>query len=100
MDEKLSALVNDIRRLYQDAKIFLFGSRARGDFRQYSVYDLIVVNPDFAKTPFVNRTGTIWRNSDVIIAADIFCYTPDEFKKISKTSVILRDALKYAVQLR
>ncbi len=99
MDEKLKALVTDIRRLYHGAKIFLFGSRARGNYGEQSDYDLIIVSPKFAKTDFLDRTGTIWRNSDVIIAADIFCYTPKEFLRISKTSVVIKDAMQHAVPL-
>ena len=99
MDEKLGALLKDIRKLYSNAKIYLFGSRARGEAKENSDYDLIVVSPKFKGTHFLKRTGTIWRNSDVIIAADIFCYTPEEFKRISKTSFIIRDALKHAIPI-
>lgn len=99
MDNDLKAFLKDIRRLYYDAAIYLFGSRAKGDARKESDYDLIVVSNLFEKIPFVNRGGTIWRNSKAGIAADLVCYTPEEFKKISKTSYILKDALKYAVQI-
>lgn len=99
MDGELKAFLKDIRRMYQDAKVYLFGSRARGDARPESDYDLIIVSRQFDKIPFVNRGGTIWKNSQVGIAADLVCYTPEEFKKISKTSYVLKDALKYAVQV-
>lgn len=36
-------------------KIILFGSQARGDAREDSDIDLLVVSPDFAKMPFHRR---------------------------------------------
>lgn len=97
MDSELKQLLADIRKLYSGAKVYLFGSRARGDYREHSDYDLIVVSAKFGKTHFLKRTGNIWRNSDAGIAADIFCYTPEEFKRVSKESIVIRDALKYAL---
>ncbi|MEK6924073.1 MAG: nucleotidyltransferase domain-containing protein [Candidatus Micrarchaeota archaeon] len=99
MDEKLTALVADIRKLYKGARIMLFGSRARGMARKDSDYDLIIISKKFGRTPFVNRAGVIWRNSWVVIAADLLCYTPEEFARVSKESFIIKDALKHAVAL-
>jgi len=99
MDQELKQLLEDIRKLYRDAKIYLFGSRARGDFDKDSDYDLIIVSKEFKKTPFVNRGGTIWRNTDAALAADMLCYTPDEFEKVRKTSIVIKDAMRHAVPL-
>ncbi|MBI4360973.1 nucleotidyltransferase domain-containing protein [Candidatus Micrarchaeota archaeon] len=99
MDEKLSALLKDIRLLFSDAKIYLFGSRAKGTAKAQSDYDLIIISQKFKATPFVNRGGLIWRHTDVPIVADLLCYTPDEFQKVSKTSVIIKDVLQHATPL-
>ena len=99
MDEKLNMLLKDIRRLYGDARILLFGSRAVGRARTDSDYDLIVISGKFEGVPFQNRAGEIWRNSDAVLAADILCYTPEEFQSAPKNSSILRDALSHAVQV-
>ena len=99
MDKRLSELLFDVKKLCKDATIYLFGSRAKGTARPDSDYDLIIISKKFGRTPFVNRAGLIWRNSDVGIAADLLCYTPSEFAKLSKNSVVLSDALKYAIQV-
>jgi len=99
MDEKLVAFLKDIRAHAQGAKVLLFGSRATGKANRDSDYDLIVVSESFKKTPFVDRPAGIWLKSDVGIAADLLCFTPKEFARASKTSVILRDGLKHAIAL-
>ena len=99
MDKRLNELLFDVKKLCNDATIYLFGSRAKGTATANSDYDLIIVSKRFGRTTFVNRAGLIWCNSDVGIAADLLCYTPSEFAKLSKTSIVLSDALKYAVQV-
>ena len=99
MDKKLNVLVRDIRSLFRDARIFLFGSRANGNAKPGSDYDLIIVSEGFKPITFVNRPGMIWRKTLVGIAADLLCYTPKEFEKASKTSYVLKDALKHALPL-
>ncbi len=98
-DERLNQLLTDIRAAFADAQIYLFGSRATGRAREDSDYDLIVVSRKFQKTPFIDRAAEIWRQSDAPIGADLLCYTPDEFSKVSKTSAVIKDALKDAVLL-
>ncbi|MEK6924071.1 MAG: nucleotidyltransferase domain-containing protein [Candidatus Micrarchaeota archaeon] len=99
MDEKLKLFVGEIKRLFADARILLFGSRARGDFNADSDFDLIVVSKSFGETRFINRAGVIWRNTDTALAADLLCYTPEEFARVSKESFVIKDALKHAVAL-
>lgn len=99
MDEDLNQLLRDIRKRFHDAKIFLFGSRAKGNATQDSDYDLIVISKKFEKTPFVNRAGEIWLHTDAALAADMLCYTPEEFARQSKISIVLKDAMKHAVPL-
>lgn len=99
MDKRLEQLLADIRILYSDAKVYLFGSRATGRAREDSDYDLIIISSKFNNIPFVNRAGEIWRFSDAPVGADILCYTPEEFARISKTSIVLKDAMKHAIPL-
>lgn len=79
--------------------IFLFGSYATGRIREDSDVDIIVISPDFKKTPFIKRlellshvqgAGEITRS----VPMDIFGYTLKEFKEIDKESVIMRQAKK------
>jgi len=47
-DQTLSDIVQRLAQAYQPERIYLFGSRARDDFRPESDYDLLVIVPDDA----------------------------------------------------
>ncbi|PWC84406.1 DNA polymerase III subunit beta [Azospirillum sp. TSH100] len=47
-DEKLQILLDRIVPALQPEAVYLFGSRARGDFDEDSDYDLLVIVPDDA----------------------------------------------------
>jgi uncharacterized protein len=47
-DQTLADIVQRLAQAYQPERIYLFGSRARGDFRPNSDYDLLVIVPDDA----------------------------------------------------
>jgi predicted nucleotidyltransferase/HEPN domain-containing protein len=49
-DRTLSEIVRRLAQAYEPDCIYLFGSRARGDFRPESAYDLLVVVPDDASS--------------------------------------------------
>lgn len=99
MDETLRQFTSEIRNAFTDAKIMLFGSRAKGTARSDSDYDLIIISKQFKGIPFANRAYAIWSKSQTVIAADLLCYAPGEVNKIAKNSFILRDALKHAVSI-
>ena len=54
IDEKLKILLDRIVPAMNPEAVYLFGSRARGDFREDSDYDLLVIVPD--ATPRDRRT--------------------------------------------
>ncbi len=99
MDKELTQFVSDIKRAFAGAKVFLFGSRAKGTAKADSDYDFIIVSKSFEKTPFANRARDVWLSSKANIAADIFCYSPAELKLAAKNSVVLKDALRHAATL-
>ncbi len=99
MDSKLNFFVSDIKRAFKDAKILLFGSRATGNARVDSDYDLIIISNAFKNTPRPNRAYLVWSKTNSLIIADLLCYTAKEFKPSSQNSVILQDALKHAIQV-
>ena len=47
-DEKLQRLLDRIVPALEPEAVYLFGSRARGDFHEDSDYDLLVIVPDDA----------------------------------------------------
>ena len=99
MDKELKKFITDVRKTFSDAKIMLFGSRAKGTNRIDSDYDLIIISKLFEKIPIVERPYNVWMTSKANLAADILCYSPAEVKKVAKNSTVLRDAMTYAVTL-
>ncbi len=97
MDERLSELIAGIRLLYRDASIYLFGSHAKHKARTDSDYDLIIISKKFSDIPFPDRPATIWRHIHAKSAADLVCFTPDEFRKNADASFFLQNALRHAV---
>jgi len=78
-----AALREVVRRLidtYHPARIYLFGSVARGDANSDSDYDLMVVVPDNAP-PELHRSRlayeTLWGSG---VAADVLVLTVSEFE--------------------
>ncbi len=97
MNTEFRRFVADVKKGFADAKILLFGSRAKGNARSDSDYDVIIVSKAFTGVPYVDRAYYVRVNNTASIAADILCYSPTEFKSIAAKSVVLKDALKYAV---
>jgi predicted nucleotidyltransferase len=79
-------------------KIFLFGSYAKGNYDEDSDIDLILISSDFKKIDFLKRLEMLssFRKSKLTqsVAMDILGYTPEEFKNISKESIIIKKAIK------
>jgi len=61
VDRTLRNVILAIRRWDPDARIFLFGSRARGNHLKDSDYDLIVVSSRFEGIPFTKRIVMLTR---------------------------------------
>ncbi|RDD52832.1 MAG: nucleotidyltransferase [Candidatus Korarchaeota archaeon NZ13-K] len=97
-------VVEAIRRHIPDARIILFGSRARGDALKESDIDLIVVSKAFEGVGFTDRATYIlkilWREGALPpVDVDLLCYTPEEFEEMKKRISIVSEALKYGVEL-
>jgi uncharacterized protein len=60
-DQTLVAIVQRLAEAYEPERIYLFGSRARGDFRPESDYDLLVILPDDA--PLERQKDTLGSES-------------------------------------
>jgi len=68
-------------------QIYLFGSRAKGSFRNDSDYDFAIVSPDFEGMPFLKRqqlVRPVIRKALGTVPLDVVCYTPEEFRRGSK----------------
>lgn len=73
--------------------VYLFGSRARGDFLEGSDWDILIVSPDFANIPFPERATFVLKRMP-LRGVELLCYTEEEFEKKSEEIGIVQEALK------
>lgn len=80
--------------------MLLFGSRARGQARVDSDYDIIIVSTQFADVEIARRaTGLreLWYRSGGDGPMDLICLTPEEFalarQRITLVAAVLPEAL-------
>jgi predicted nucleotidyltransferase len=65
-------------------ELYLFGSRAKGTFRENSDYDIAVISRDFKDRSFKQRQETVLNAVRKVITdkpVEVLCYTPEEFEK-------------------
>ena len=95
----LREFVGRLRQQFRLERVLLFGSRVRDDWLHESDYDLIVVSPDFADVPFLERSPLVqrcWRGGP---HAEIIPYTPEEFAVKSNQICIVQEAVREGVDL-
>ena len=80
-DTRLAEVVRRLAEAYQPERIYLFGSKARGDDGPDSDYDLLVIVPDDAP---LERTGSrlaydaLWGSGS---AADVIVWLRSKFER-------------------
>lgn len=79
-DTLLRGVVKRIRRAVQPEKIILFGSRARGDARPDSDFDLLIIKQ--SRQPRYRRAGPIYAAlADIPAEVEVIVYTPHEIRQ-------------------
>jgi uncharacterized protein len=77
----LQTLLARVQETFHPLQVWLFGSRARGDARPGSDWDLLVVVPDSTKEDDLNPAVS-WRlQKDSGVFADILPYRMSEFRE-------------------
>jgi predicted nucleotidyltransferase len=78
-DPKLTEIIKILSAEFKPSKIYLFGSRGRGDHRSDSDYDLILVDAQ-SSLPVIER---MMRASEILrqlgVTADVFFYSKETF---------------------
>ncbi len=91
----IAAFVRAMRAAgYAVAVIVWYGSRARGGGESGSDFDLIVVAPEFGGQPWIQRLVAAYACWPTVHAADILCYTPEEFRFLAARAGIVREAVQ------
>jgi len=98
--EAIEGFVARVGELYPDARIYLFGSFARGTWLDDSDVDVVVVSRAFEGMEFWERGAMLRRLASREVPFEILAYTPEELEERLKRSVVLQDASEYWVRLR
>ena len=85
--------------LGDDAQVYLFGSYARGDWLEDSDLDIIVVSPKFRGLTIGERYAMIREHLPSDISVELLLYTPEEFEKARKKSIIIQDAAEHWIRI-
>lgn len=96
---QVNEFANNILVQLPDAKIYLFGSRARNQHTRTSDYDLIVVSEQFKNISTPRRLEKVYACWDGTYQADILPYTPDELKHQKQLLTIANKAMQEAVPI-
>lgn len=95
--KEIEWLLEKIKEKYPDAKIILFGSRARGDHLESSDYDLLVLSESFQGVAFRDRLLDIYDIVDRPINVEIICLTHDEFSERKNELSIIGEIAKEGI---
>jgi len=94
-----SEIVERILAISQPERIVLFGSRARGDYRSTSDFDLLIIR--YSDKPRYARAGVYYRSLASLPAeVEVLVYTPEEVEEWKNVpEAFLTTALREGVTL-
>ena len=96
-------LIDEIRAFMRRAgvrAVWLYGSWARGDQREWSDVDLILISPRFRGTRFIDRLPSLYHHWDILSPyAELLAYTPEEFEEARKGLGIERVASETGIRI-
>ncbi len=96
--DKLKEAVKKLREHYTLHAVILFGSRARGDFKPWSDYDLLIIAEFNEK--YLDRIGKLLEILDLGINIEPHPYTLDEtLEMLKRGSPTILDALSEGITL-
>ena len=89
-----------ISRKMPIVKVILFGSRARGETREWSDYDILLVSEEFKGVVSYKRAPKIYDYWNHDYPVDFLCYTNEEFNRMKKKATIVREAVKEGIEIK
>lgn len=96
---KLRNFKKQVSKDFPINRMIFFGSQASGRARKWSDIDLIIVSPKFRKLDFIQRGAKMYDYWDLHMPVDFLCYSPNEFKKLSKQTTIVSEAIKTGIEI-
>ena len=96
--EEISDFISKIKKGFDLTCVILFGSRARGDYTQFSDVDLIIIGKFSEK--FLDRPLKLLAKNNSPYNFEIFCYTQLEFDLMFKRgNALILDAIYEGIPL-
>ncbi|MBS3110340.1 nucleotidyltransferase domain-containing protein [Candidatus Woesearchaeota archaeon] len=99
IDASARAFIKKVKNEFRPSKIIFFGSRANGEFREYSDYDFIIVSDSFLDVHWLDRISKILRHWDSDRNIDVLPYTTDEFAHKKSNSSIVKEAVRKGISV-
>ena len=95
--EEIKEFIGKIKDKYKIEKAILFGSFARGEEREDSDVDLIIVSDYFKGKSALKRPSSLYLEWNLDYPVDFICYTKEEFERLKNRASLVREALKEGV---
>lgn len=86
---ELRKILRSLELKYKPEKIILFGSTLRGDVKEWSDLDLVIIKRTNKR--FYDRLSEVASLVTHKVPIDILVYTPTEFKEMVKENYFIRD---------
>jgi len=97
--EELRDALKRLRERCPDARMYLFGSYARGDWVEDSDVDIVLVSDCFNGMEFENRFKYVRRMLNPKRSYTILAYTQNEFAEALQKSSTLQEISRYWIEI-
>jgi len=97
--KKLSTFKEKINKEIPIHKMILFGSRAYGKPHKWSDFDLMVISTKFKGKKTYKRARRLYDYWNLDYPVDFLCFTPEEFNKLKKQTIIVKQAIKKGIEI-
>ena len=99
IEKKLREFKKELSKQIKIEKMIFFGSLVKGKGHKYSDVDLMIISPQFRRKDYRDRSLGFYKYWSLDLPFDFLCYTPEEFKKLSKQTTIVREAVKEGIEI-
>lgn len=99
VDRVASEFARKLGLKHRASAVYLYGSRAKGSWDEWSDYDFVVVSPEFKGILFAERgkeLRKLWHDTISDSPVSLLCLTPDEFEKQARGMTFVAEVLKHA----
>ena len=97
--KKLQVFRKNLSKDMPIRSMIFFGSRAWGKPHRDSDIDLIIVSPKFRRRRPLDRGLNLYEYWDLDYPVDFLCYTPEEFKKLSRQITVVKEAKEHGIKI-